>query len=171
MVLHDDTSGDDRTIRVAQSSRAPKRRNVVWEDDGARPSSKKRSTQACLSCRSRKVRCDVVNEGTPCTNCRLDDVDCILKKSRRGQKPAVASHPPLSVPVHSPQAAPATLLPEASEQREQEQLRSPFQEDNPSLRPQRPGPSPTGRPASWLNDNLVSPLTQSTHFFRLFFTL
>lgn len=38
--------------------------------------SRKRSAQACLSCRSRKVRCDVISHGLPCTNCELDDKSC-----------------------------------------------------------------------------------------------
>lgn len=47
---------------------------------------KRRSSHACLSCRSRKVRCDVLNGGLPCTNCRLDHVNCVLKESSRGRK-------------------------------------------------------------------------------------
>ncbi|KAF4420586.1 cutinase transcription factor 1 beta [Fusarium acutatum] len=41
----------------------------------------KRSLQACLICRSRKVRCDVSVHGQPCTNCSLDDKECQLSKS------------------------------------------------------------------------------------------
>ncbi|CAH0047473.1 unnamed protein product [Clonostachys solani] len=59
---------------------------------------KRRSSRACLSCRNRKVRCDVVRGGVPCNNCRLDSVECIIKESNRGKKvgegrsrPAVAS--------------------------------------------------------------------------------
>ncbi|KAG5655218.1 hypothetical protein KAF25_001971 [Fusarium avenaceum] len=52
---------------------------------------KRRSSKACLSCRTRKVRCDVVDGGAPCTNCRLDDIDCVLKESNRGRRPASAS--------------------------------------------------------------------------------
>jgi hypothetical protein len=40
--------------------------------------SRKRSLQACLTCRSRKVRCDVSIHGQPCTNCSLDDKQCRL---------------------------------------------------------------------------------------------
>lgn len=39
---------------------------------------RKRSLQACLTCRSRKVRCDVSILGQPCTNCSLDDKQCRL---------------------------------------------------------------------------------------------
>ena len=36
---------------------------------------KKRATLACLRCRKRKVRCNVVEE-RPCMNCRLDGIEC-----------------------------------------------------------------------------------------------
>ncbi|KAH7256021.1 hypothetical protein BKA59DRAFT_67350 [Fusarium tricinctum] len=36
----------------------------------------RRSVQACLTCRSRKVRCDVSLHGQPCTNCSLDEKQC-----------------------------------------------------------------------------------------------
>ncbi|KAF5564880.1 cutinase transcription factor 1 beta [Fusarium napiforme] len=41
----------------------------------------KRSLQACLICRSRKVRCDVSVHGQPCTNCSLDDKECQLARA------------------------------------------------------------------------------------------
>ncbi|TPX17885.1 uncharacterized protein E0L32_002986 [Thyridium curvatum] len=88
------------TIRVATAEPEPesrpgapsrKRPGEAASNDRA---AKRRSSRACLSCRSRKVRCDVVNSGVPCTNCRLDDVDCVLKESSRGRKPnsTVARH-------------------------------------------------------------------------------
>ncbi|RDL31462.1 uncharacterized protein BP5553_09671 [Venustampulla echinocandica] len=44
---------------------------------------KKRSSRACASCRTRKVRCNIVAVGTPCSNCRHDEIECILPLSRR----------------------------------------------------------------------------------------
>ena len=44
---------------------------------------KRRASKACCCCRSRKVRCDVVENGSPCTNCRLDQVECIVTESKR----------------------------------------------------------------------------------------
>lgn len=32
------------------------------------------------------VRCDVVESGVPCTNCRLDEVDCCVSDSKRRKK-------------------------------------------------------------------------------------
>ncbi|KAK4103954.1 hypothetical protein N658DRAFT_420567 [Parathielavia hyrcaniae] len=46
---------------------------------------KRRAARACVSCRARKVRCDVV-EGAPCGNCRWDDVECVVQESRRRKK-------------------------------------------------------------------------------------
>lgn len=39
-----------------------------------------------MSCRTRKVRCDVLRGDTPCTNCRLDGVQCVVVDSTRGKK-------------------------------------------------------------------------------------
>ncbi|THW38361.1 hypothetical protein D6D25_04927 [Aureobasidium pullulans] len=46
---------------------------------------KRRASKACQSCRARKVRCNVV-EQSPCTNCRLDEVECIVSESKRKKK-------------------------------------------------------------------------------------
>ncbi|CZR56867.1 uncharacterized protein PAC_06756 [Phialocephala subalpina] len=42
---------------------------------------RKRASIACLSCRKRKVRCDVARGQGPCTNCRLDKASCVMTKS------------------------------------------------------------------------------------------
>lgn len=42
---------------------------------------RRRARVACTACRSRKVRCDVVNNW-PCTNCRLDRADCQVPGAR-----------------------------------------------------------------------------------------
>ncbi|KAF3920440.1 hypothetical protein ABW20_dc0104877 [Dactylellina cionopaga] len=44
---------------------------------------KRRASKACQCCRARKVRCNVVEHGAPCTNCRLDNVDCVITESKR----------------------------------------------------------------------------------------
>lgn len=67
-----------------------------WESSNDR-ASKRRASKACLSCRNRKVRCDVVSGGHPCTNCRLDKFECIVRESYRGRRPnAVGSARPVS---------------------------------------------------------------------------
>lgn len=47
---------------------------------------KRRASKACQCCRARKVRCNVVEHGAPCTNCRLDEVPCIVTESKRRKK-------------------------------------------------------------------------------------
>ncbi|TPX13879.1 uncharacterized protein E0L32_005823 [Thyridium curvatum] len=46
-------------------------------------SGRRRAKIACLSCRRRKVRCDVHPRGSPCTNCRLDRIECNLRERKR----------------------------------------------------------------------------------------
>ncbi|KAF9883328.1 hypothetical protein FE257_003746 [Aspergillus nanangensis] len=44
---------------------------------------RKRATQACLNCRSRKVRCDVTETENICTNCRLDGLKCTTRARKQ----------------------------------------------------------------------------------------
>ncbi|KAH6993249.1 hypothetical protein EDB82DRAFT_475027 [Fusarium venenatum] len=41
-----------------------------------------RAKRACLSCRSRKVRCDVTRQ-SPCSNCKWNTADCVVIESRK----------------------------------------------------------------------------------------
>ena len=59
---------------------------------------KRRASKACQCCRARKVRCNVTEHGAPCTNCRLDEVDCIVSESRR-KKSVTCYATPHSLPV------------------------------------------------------------------------
>ncbi|UPL02999.1 hypothetical protein LCI18_013933 [Fusarium solani-melongenae] len=58
--------------------------------------SRRRSPKACVTCRTRKVRCDVSYQGNPCTNCRLDGEKCLVthRASHRQQKPGEATNTP-----------------------------------------------------------------------------
>ena len=65
---------------------------------------KRRASKACCCCRARKVRCDVVENGSPCTNCRLDQVECIVTESKRrkfvkqaNKKENISFFPPLKL--------------------------------------------------------------------------
>jgi len=63
-----------------------KKRSASGDDSSApQKVTKRRAARACVSCRARKVRCDVV-EGAPCGNCRWDNVECIVQESRRRKK-------------------------------------------------------------------------------------
>ncbi|KAH7130774.1 cutinase transcription factor 1 alpha [Dendryphion nanum] len=63
----------------------PKRKAAQAGLDGNNTgrSVKRRASKACQCCRARKVRCNVTEHGAPCTNCRLDEVECIVSESRR----------------------------------------------------------------------------------------
>ncbi|KAH7016757.1 fungal-specific transcription factor domain-containing protein [Ilyonectria destructans] len=67
---------------------APSRRTVTHPQSPSSPRSKKylrrRALRACLSCRARKVRCDVVQRA-PCGNCKWDNIECVVA-SRRNAK-------------------------------------------------------------------------------------
>ncbi|ETI19562.1 hypothetical protein G647_09396 [Cladophialophora carrionii CBS 160.54] len=51
----------------------------------ARPQKRRRAAIACTSCHARKVRCNVVLVGQPCSNCQQDQALCLLHVSARGK--------------------------------------------------------------------------------------
>lgn len=53
----------------------------------------RRSAVACITCRRRKIRCDVTISGTPCTNCRLDNDQCVTVNQKRPRKAKNAAVP------------------------------------------------------------------------------
>ncbi|KAF5596705.1 cutinase transcription factor 1 beta [Fusarium pseudocircinatum] len=59
-------------------------------------SSRKRASKACMNCRVRKVRCDVVRNPGRCTNCALDDTECTVIARRakyRKRSPVIPERP------------------------------------------------------------------------------
>lgn len=64
---------------------SPPKRKHSTNEDGEERVIKHRSSKACRSCRTRKVRCDVSAKGSRCTNCELDNLECVVLPSRRGQ--------------------------------------------------------------------------------------
>ncbi|KAK4038776.1 fungal-specific transcription factor domain-containing protein [Parachaetomium inaequale] len=64
---------------ATETTSSPKKRGSIAAEGKV---TKRRAARACVSCRARKVRCDVV-EGAPCGNCRWDDVECVVQESRR----------------------------------------------------------------------------------------
>ncbi|ESZ90862.1 hypothetical protein SBOR_8754 [Sclerotinia borealis F-4128] len=71
---------------------------------------KKRSSIACINCRSRKVRCDVersqrVNDGGQkvCNNCVIDGIQCLVpgSKRRRAKRDSIDLVQPASHQVHA----------------------------------------------------------------------
>ncbi|KAI1491075.1 transcription factor CTF1 [Biscogniauxia mediterranea] len=77
---------DEKDTPSLSPSPNPKKRPASGtEPNGPAKVTKRRAARACVSCRARKVRCDVV-EGAPCGNCRWDNVECIVQESRRRKK-------------------------------------------------------------------------------------
>ncbi len=77
-------------IETTHESTTKRKAFIAGFPEGVRPV-KRRAAKACQTCRSRKVRCDVVDNGPPCNNCRLDQVQCIVSDSRRKRKPRSGS--------------------------------------------------------------------------------
>lgn len=70
---------------------------------------KVRASVACAACRGRKVRCSVASDGPPCTNCRLDGIQCSVPRTRRGRVPSRATQPPPTPQENDPVAQPTQL--------------------------------------------------------------
>ncbi|KAI1415176.1 fungal-specific transcription factor domain-containing protein [Hypoxylon sp. FL1857] len=98
----------EKTMSSDSNSQSKKRSASSSEPNGSTKVTKRRAARACISCRSRKVRCDVV-EGAPCGNCRWDNVECIVQESRRRRKNLFHSNPSSSQNSTAPQTAEAQL--------------------------------------------------------------
>lgn len=74
---------------------------------------KKRASKACSCCRARKIRCDVLKTGVPCTKCQLDGFDCLVqaRKKRRGKNEPAKEPPSLSDELRISDAARPPALP------------------------------------------------------------
>ncbi|KAI0388965.1 fungal-specific transcription factor domain-containing protein [Xylariaceae sp. FL0594] len=70
---------------TVQGPTSTKKRAAAGEPNAPTKVTKRRAARACVSCRARKVRCDVV-EKNPCGNCRWDGVECVVQESRRRRK-------------------------------------------------------------------------------------
>lgn len=78
-------AADASASKKSNSPTQKKRSDSTTDANAAGKITKRRAARACVSCRARKVRCDVV-EGAPCGNCRWDNVECIVQESRRRKK-------------------------------------------------------------------------------------
>lgn len=77
------TTTNHGPTRMAQSNTRKRKHPADRVEDGR--AIKHRASQACQSCRTRKVRCDVLANCSRCTNCRLDRTECVVVASRRGK--------------------------------------------------------------------------------------
>ncbi|KAK7541440.1 hypothetical protein IWX46DRAFT_189834 [Phyllosticta citricarpa] len=76
-----------KTQQFQQQQQKRKASQAGLDNHGTGRSVKRRASKACQCCRARKVRCNVTEHGAPCTNCRLDEVECIVSESRRKNGP------------------------------------------------------------------------------------
>ncbi|KAK1761799.1 hypothetical protein QBC33DRAFT_574679 [Phialemonium atrogriseum] len=90
---------------------------------------KRRAPKACRACRMRKVRCNVFEHGPPCTNCRLDDVDCAVPQRRKGR-----SHPNTRKVQRSPQTEALFTEPGLMEWENDEQILSTSSNNDAAVR-------------------------------------
>ncbi|KAI1342008.1 transcription factor CTF1 [Xylariaceae sp. FL0016] len=88
------------------ASSSKKRSSSISESNGSAKITKRRAARACVSCRARKVRCDVV-EGAPCGNCRWDNVECVVQESRRRKKTLFDPNSSVAHNASAPHAHPA----------------------------------------------------------------
>jgi hypothetical protein len=84
MVDNIETTGAASETKIQSPTK--RKAEIAGFPNGVRPV-KRRAAKACQTCRSRKVRCDVVDSGPPCNNCRLDQIQCVVSDSRRKRKP------------------------------------------------------------------------------------
>ncbi|KAH7186649.1 fungal-specific transcription factor domain-containing protein [Fusarium oxysporum] len=73
------------SVRTVTGKNNKKRASPFNNSEQLQKATKRRAARACVACRARKVRCDVI-EGTPCGNCRWDKVECVVQESRRRRK-------------------------------------------------------------------------------------
>ncbi|EGO61284.1 hypothetical protein NEUTE1DRAFT_120290 [Neurospora tetrasperma FGSC 2508] len=76
-------------IEAATPSKKRPSKAIPADSQNPRPA-KRRAARACLTCRNRKVRCNVVEGGLPCNNCKWDRVECVVMESRRRKKNMLA---------------------------------------------------------------------------------
>ncbi|KAL2808219.1 hypothetical protein BJX63DRAFT_41326 [Aspergillus granulosus] len=93
------------------SDEPPARQGAAPERTQPRPV-QRRAAQACMQCRMRKVRCDVVLRTPPCTNCSLDGVECrIAGTLRRRPLPRQEKRPALVSPPQSSRSSQSRIAP------------------------------------------------------------
>lgn len=109
------SQNDLSTTTVRSSNTTAKRKDAEDRFGHDRPV-KRRAPRACTACRARKVRCDVTKNDDKCTNCKLDNAECIVVASRRGHarvpissSPDAPEHPLASSPNVAVGATPLSI--------------------------------------------------------------
>ena len=69
---------------------------------------RQRSSIACQSCNSRRVKCNAASGGLPCSNCQRSGRDCRLIVSRRGKRKSKSA---AATAIDTPTSAPVPTVP------------------------------------------------------------
>ena len=75
--------GYDNTLIQQLTSYIRSEMGVCVSNNLPKGAASRRAPKACESCRTRKVRCDVTRMKAPCTNCKLDNKECVVPASKR----------------------------------------------------------------------------------------
>ncbi|KAK5190285.1 hypothetical protein LTR72_007649 [Exophiala xenobiotica] len=86
MRLHEDliATGPARTAAPGLLRSSDERSSSVLRAETER-TIRRRASRACQACRAKKTRCDVAVAASQCTNCRLDNIECVVPVSKRGR--------------------------------------------------------------------------------------
>ncbi|KAL4928923.1 Zn(II)2Cys6 transcription factor [Aspergillus undulatus] len=111
-----DSSSSDIPLALKKS---PDARNAHLDKVTKPP--RKRSRIACTWCRDRKVRCDASSHGIPCTNCELDQQECVVhaaSQAPRVKRPKYLKHQPYPSPNTPSNPRPSVFQPSAKASQE-----------------------------------------------------
>jgi len=74
---------DRRAVLKGGTREGPNNHRRVHSSQGPVYAKARRLGRACVSCRTRKIRCDLVIFGAPCTNCRHSRTECVPAANKR----------------------------------------------------------------------------------------
>ena len=78
---------------IVECSTKMQRNTAVNTAETFLPNKKKtRASVACVNCNYRKIRCDAVLIGCPCTNCKHDDLVCTPYQRKRARSASRSHH-------------------------------------------------------------------------------
>ncbi|KAL9572035.1 hypothetical protein ACKAV7_003752 [Fusarium commune] len=114
IATEDTTEANTRSSKSIVSSKHTKRRLAA----NAPPAKvRKRAVRACKHCQARKVRCDVTYSGSPCRNCRWDNLECSTQETRRQTNHVFIANKVTATEVQNRPVANVTNLHGAAEDR------------------------------------------------------
>lgn len=75
------SAGPDNATQIATPPTSKRKARRLGLNAKGQPI-KRRAAKACQVCRSRKVRCDVVEHGAPCSNCKSGAIPCTVPETK-----------------------------------------------------------------------------------------